>query len=149
MVTIAEAAKRLGVDPTQVRRWARKLKPEDRTDRTGQCPLSVRLSSLEAVRQAQGRSKDTGQTGQDSVLSVTHREAHTLAAVVDQYQRRIEELEAHRQALSAANEALLAEVQRDRDRLAVEAERSRLEADALRAQLADAARPWWRRWMRR
>ena len=66
-VTVAEAARALGVDARQVRRWADHLEPKDKgqdTQRThkGQPIVTVRLSSVEALQKGDSRgetSKDT------------------------------------------------------------------------------------------
>ena len=120
LLTVAEAARRMKIDPKQVRRYAGKLRTQDRTP-TGHVPLRVRLSALIALRDAPihdgGSQKDKdrtpGRTGQD-----THRKeaegaptGETVQAVLGMvpaalYQHRIADLEAQNAELKADKERL-------------------------------------------
>ena len=116
-LTVAEAARRMKIDPKQVRRYAGKLRTQDRTP-LGHVPLRVRLSALIALRddpiREGGSQKDIGQdkdrtpgrTGQDTP---TEEDAGagslgTVPAVL--YQHRIADLEARNAELRADKERL-------------------------------------------
>ena len=128
LLTVAEAARRMRIDPKQVRRYAGKLRTQDRTP-TGHVPLRVRLSALIALRDAPihdgGSQKDTGQDiGQDRdrtpgrTRQDTPREeaegaptGETVQAVLGTvpaalYQHRITDLEAQNAELKADKERL-------------------------------------------
>ncbi len=64
-LTVAEAARHLDIDPTQVRRYAGRVKAEDRTPK-GQVPLRIRLAALIAQRDVggSGAKSNTKETGQ-------------------------------------------------------------------------------------
>ena len=85
-VTVPEAARRLGIDARQVRRYADRLGHSDRTEdrtrtRAGRPVLMVRLAAVAALREGKappepgvvedirtGQDKDRTKTGQDDVL---------------------------------------------------------------------------------
>lgn len=63
-VTVAEAARRLGLHEKQVRRYASRLSEQDRTP-AGQSPLRVRVSALSAARDKTHSKSVRLETGQD------------------------------------------------------------------------------------
>ena len=113
LLTVAEAARRMKIDPKQVRRYAGKLRTQDRTP-IGQVPLRVRLTALIALRDTpvcedrsrKDKDRTQGGTGQDTP---TEEDAGTAAlgtvpAVL--YQHRIADLEARNAELRADKERL-------------------------------------------
>lgn len=113
LLTVAHAARRLGVDPKQVRRYADKLTRQDRTP-IGQSPVRVRLSAVQALRdgaklEAEAR-KDSGQDtsgqGQDTSAEsvLPGHSPGLLPALV--YQQRIADLETMNSELKADKERL-------------------------------------------
>ncbi len=113
LLTVAEAARRLRVDPKQIRRYADKLTGQDRTP-ADVSPLRVRLSAVEALREGakseassekdigQDRTQVTDRTEQDS--SSGKAESGLLPALV--YQHRMGDLEVQ-----------IAELRDDKERL--------------------------------
>lgn len=117
LLTIAHAARRLGVDPKQVRRYADKLTGQDRTP-IGQSPVRVRLSAVQALRdgvksEAESRKDSEQDIGQDTAgqrqdspaESVLPEHSHgSLPALV--YQQRVADLETMNSELKADKERL-------------------------------------------
>ena len=116
-LTVAEAARRMKIDPKQVRRYAGKLRTQDRTP-LGHVPLRVRLSALIALRDdpiregisqkdiGQDKDRTPGRTGQDTPPEEAEGTSAggTLPAVL--YQHRIADLEAQNAELRADKERL-------------------------------------------
>lgn len=110
MLTVAETARQLGIDPKQVRRYAEKLTGQDRTA-SGHVPLRVRLSAIAALRPSASPSEDAppnaipdsentrDRTGQDTTekMSLIPSEA---------YRQRVADLEAQNTDLRADKERL-------------------------------------------
>ena len=124
LLTVAEAARRMKIDPKQVRRYAGKLRTQDRTP-IGHVPLRVRLSALIALRDApihdgvsqnyMGQDKDRipGRTGQDTPQEEAEGTpgGETVQAVLGTvpaalYQHRIADLEARNAELRTDKERL-------------------------------------------
>ena len=117
LLTVAEAARRMKIDPKQVRRYAGKLRTQDRTP-IGHVPLRVRLSALIALRDdpiredssrkdiGQDKDRTQGRTGQDAPAEEDAGAASlgTVPAVL--YQHRIADLEARNAELRADKERL-------------------------------------------
>lgn len=145
-LTVAEAARALSIDPRQVRRYAARLQPTDRTqDRTG--PLRVRLPAVEALRRDKNGRKDTGQ---DTVL-LSEREARTLAALEAVYRARIDELQAHMADLRQFNARLQAENEELRRLLPAAPEAAGTGKDTGQDTPPSVPptrrRPWWKWWL--
>ncbi len=117
LLTVAHAARRLGVDPKQVRRYADKLTGQDRTP-VGQSPVRVRLSAVQALRDGakagaedrkdsgQDIGQDTAGQGQDTTAESVLPE-HSLGLLpVLVYQQRVADLEAMNSELKADKERL-------------------------------------------
>ena len=119
-VTVAEAARRLGIDPRQVRRYLPRLSPKDTAEDTqrthkGQSVVLIRLSAVEVLRKnglsspnapkTQGTTDRTYQrTGQDTAKdtgNVLSDSEHTDYAVAV---AQVEELRARVGDLSSALE---------------------------------------------
>lgn len=98
-VTIEAAAAALGLHPRQVRRYAEKLSPPDRTpDRTR--PLRVKLDAIERLRHAQNGHRTQDRT----VLKVSETEVTLLRELLAEKDRSIEQLRARIDDLQRANE---------------------------------------------
>lgn len=110
LVSVEEAARVLGLHPRQVRRYAEKLNPPDRTpDRTR--PLRVKLEAVEQLRQAttQDQKRPIGHRTQDTghhrtVLKVSETEVNLLRELLAEKDRSIEQLRARVDDLQRANE---------------------------------------------
>lgn len=117
LLTVAEAARRMKIDPKQVRRYAGRLRTQDRTP-VGHVPLRVRLSALIALRDdpiheggsqkdiGQDKDRTPGRTGQDTPPEEAEGTGSlgTVPAVL--YQHRIADLEAQNAELRADKERL-------------------------------------------
>ena len=160
LLTVAEAARRMRIDPKQVRRYAGKLRTQDRTP-LGQSPLRVRLSALIALRDAPihdgGSQKDIGQdkdrtpgrTGQDTPQEEAEGTpaGETVPAVLGTvpaalYQHRIADLEAQNAELKADKERLFGMLETAQANLAREQALRSLPPPASEVTEA-AAVPWW------
>lgn len=72
LITIAEASKRMGVDPKQIRRWAARLPLTDRTPEAVS-PLRVSLEGLTRVRDGnRSESPQNDQSERNHVETVNH-----------------------------------------------------------------------------
>jgi len=129
-VTIAEAARRLGIAPRQVRRYAERLKPEDTcrdTIGTGtgkdSVPLRVRFSAVIALRdegKAQGQGKDTTEDrDRDTVGTVEDSVPALLRDIIARQDAEIANLRASLNKSQENTAAALAELQRANERSAV------------------------------
>lgn len=90
LVPVATAARELGVDARQVRRYAARLQPPDRTP-DGTTPLRVRVEAVRALRSAQKDERTRDRTG----VLVSVREAAALRELLAEKDRRIAGLEAN------------------------------------------------------
>ena len=129
-VNIAEAARQLGIDPRQVRRYLPRLAPTDKatdTQRThkGRPVVLVRLSAVEALRDA-GRERETATdtgNGQDRTSQRTGQD--TSDALLAELRARLQDREAEvvylREALCREQEtarAALSDLAEERGRAA-------------------------------
>lgn len=99
-VTVAECARRLGIDQKQVRRYAGRLADTDRTP-ADTSPMSVRLSAVVSIRKRStereisrrspvNRPPDTDRTLADSQQDMSAQNVReTLAALQAQYEHQL------------------------------------------------------------
>lgn len=136
--TVIEVAKRLELHARQVRRYAEKLGPKDRTPE-GQTPLRVRVSSIMALQQRTAfgavrleteRTQDG--TGRDKRDSVPTGSAPTLQQIASLYEERLRDKE----ALIAEQTRMIRLLEEDRqaDREQIADLKARLSIEASRAE---------------
>jgi len=139
-VTISEAARALGVDARQVRRWVDRLEPKDKgqdTQRThkGQPIVTVRLSAVEALQKGDSR----GEAPKDTTKGQARDTGPRPVRVSDEMSLRLSEAEKRASALevrAAVAEARAELLEAERDRL----DKSLTEALAIARAAQDAER---------
>lgn len=139
LVTIAEAAKRLNLDRTQVRRCLGRLGTRDRTP-PGQRPVMVRASAVEALRHAQAPHGTRDGTGVSVPVPDVPSDPRVAALEAEAERMRGELARAWR----IADEAL-----RGQAEMRVLMERITRALPAQEPEPAPPAARWWARWRKR
>ena len=154
-LTLAEVARRLGIHERQARRYANRLDEADRTV-SGQKPLRVRVSAIQALRDRTPQTTVRLETGPDRTEkrpdtpdSVRPEEALTRRQAEMLYLQRLEALETQHQAAMQGKEEVIAEKDariREQAERIHELQEQIADARRLRDEALQAAlRPWWKR----
>ena len=141
-LTIAEAARRLGLDPTQVRRDSRRL---DSKDRTGQdtSPMRLSLSALIALREEKTKDRTKTGTGQDKRQDTEETVPSEVDFLREQLREKDRQIAAHQQAEAELRRLMLT------DKAELAELRQKAALPPVQEAYPERRRSWWGWWRRR